>query len=87
VGDRVQVWNITANEETSEVSWTIPTDGVASSARAIFTAESVRWQIVAGIRVTFTLSRVDLSFTRHFGEGNDISHGQCRVAQPPRRAF
>ena len=81
------LWNITLNEETSTVSWTIPAMDVANNSRAVFTPDEVRWDSSIS---TFTINRSDLTFTRTLNMGGGTPHitrGRCRLAAQRRRAF
>ena len=77
------LWHITLNEETGTVSWTIPESDVADTARAVFTADEVRWN-------SLTINRTTLAFTRRFSwpSGQPLTtHGRCQLVRRPSRQF
>jgi hypothetical protein len=80
-------WEITLNEETGMVTWTIPMMNVAERARAIFNANEVRWNTGMSL---FTINRRTLAFVRSSNLGPPppmITNGRCQRQAQGRRAF
>lgn len=84
------VYNVTLNEDSSEVVYSNAETGQTNKMEAVFTADKVMWGSDGIITTQFTISRVDLSFRVEIligGESVDPGVGTCEIAEAPKRAF
>lgn len=81
-GQKDVLWNVTLDEATSSVAYTIPEMNVAKKLPGIFSPDKVLFD-------TMSISRVDLSFVRSFNiagiSRTDV--GQCKIPTTPARKF
>ena len=74
------LWQVTLDEEARLVTWAVPANRSQRSRQAIFTADEVRWPLLAD--VTATIDRHNLTLSRTIEGGRRPSYGQCEVASP-----
>jgi hypothetical protein len=82
-GTKEVLWNVTLDESTGAVSYTIPELGVVQKLPGVFMPD----RVVFG---AMEISRVNLSFTRKTvvsGVVDRTDQGQCKVTDPPIRQF
>jgi hypothetical protein len=79
-GEEIILWKLALDEAAQTVSWEHPF--ASGTDRAIFSSEKVSWK-----RGRFQISRVTLQFSRENFLGGGTDTGQCKVVNPPKRAF
>jgi hypothetical protein len=81
-GSTAVTWNITMDEATGNVSYSIPSVGASSRYHGVFTQDSVTFD-------TVEISRTDLTFKRTVTIAGSIKSetGLCKVVQRPIRKF
>jgi hypothetical protein len=81
-GTTAVTWNITLDEETGNISYSIPALGASYRYHGTFTRDSVSFD-------TVEISRLDLSFKRTVMISGSIKSetGLCKIVRQPARQF
>lgn len=76
--------NVTADEQAGTVSLFMPSTNNRQQLTGTFTADRL---IFSDRYMRYTINRVDLSIVRETPMIRSVESGQCKVQQPPKRAF
>jgi hypothetical protein len=81
-GSTSVTWNLTLDEETGNISYSIPALGASYRYHGTFTRDSVSFD-------TVEISRIDLSFKRTVVIAGSIKSetGLCKIVRQPARQF
>jgi len=86
-------YRVSTDDDRSEVTYEVVSNGNIFKRPAIFTADSVKWTGDGTsdlMKIQFSISRIDLSFDVSVFIGGKVMQprlGKCEIAEAPKRAF